>query len=181
MSSIFSELFLLKRLMKANPLLWVGEWLFHISFAFVLLRHLRYFIEPAPAWLFDFDVFGIISGFMLFSSLVFILAVKMFIERAYFSSYNFSLLALLVFISVTGLLMNMILKTDLVEIKFFAMGIATFTPQSLPVSSIFFTHFFSFIIFILLLPSHIFTAPITILEAFRRDEDIKTIMHDEKK
>lgn len=138
-------------------------------------------MEPAPAWLFDFEVFGIISGFILFSSLVFILVVKLVVERAYLSSYNFSLLAMLVFISATGLLMTMIFKTDLVEIKFFSIGMATFAPQAFHDGGFFLAHFLAFLVFVLFLPSHIFTAPLTILEAFRRDEELETIMHDETK
>src|SRR5512137_2162383 len=43
------DVLLLRRLLLANPMLWLGEWVFHASLALVLMRHLRYFTEPVPA------------------------------------------------------------------------------------------------------------------------------------
>ena len=40
----------LGRVFVVNPALWFGEWVFHASFLLVLLRHLRYFLDPVPAW-----------------------------------------------------------------------------------------------------------------------------------
>jgi len=91
------------RLLKANPTLWFGEYVFHVTFLLVTLRHLRYFMDPVPAWVWDLQLPGLIAGYVLPVSLVYILIVRSCSEREKYSSpANMLLLALLLAISGMG-------------------------------------------------------------------------------
>ena len=71
----------------------------------VALRHLRYFLDPVPAWVWGLQLPGLIAGYVLPVSLVYILAVRIFSEREKYSSpANVLLLALLLAISGIGVL-----------------------------------------------------------------------------
>ncbi len=42
------EVVLFQSLFKSNKWIWLFGWVFHVALAVVLLRHLRYFIDPVP-------------------------------------------------------------------------------------------------------------------------------------
>ena len=90
------------------------------SFLLVTLRHLRYFLDPVPSWVWDLQLPGLIAGYVLPVSLVYILVVRSFSEREKYSSpANMLLLALLLAISGIGVLMHAFFKPDLVGVKLF--------------------------------------------------------------
>ena len=43
------EVVLFQSLFKSNKWIWLFGWVFHVTLALVLLRHLRYFLQPVPA------------------------------------------------------------------------------------------------------------------------------------
>src|SRR5512143_4011249 len=57
------DVILFWRLLKANPRLWLGEWVFHVSLLLVLLRYLRYFLDPVPQWVWDLQLPGLLAGY----------------------------------------------------------------------------------------------------------------------
>lgn len=174
-----ADILFLSRLFKVNPCLWTGEWLFHATFVFVLVRHLRYVIHPAPSWLASYQTFGICSGYVLVASLLFIFAYKLIADRdAYVSSYNFFILSLIFLISLTGILMKTVLKLDVTSVKYFMLGTFTFQPVPAPDSKTFVIHYITSMILLIFIPSHIFTAPYTMLEARKRDEDLRLVLHE---
>ena len=72
----------LRRLLVVNPALWVGEWVFHAALFVVVLRHLRYFMNPVPAWVVWAQTPGWIAGFLLPAALLYILAVRLLTRHA---------------------------------------------------------------------------------------------------
>ena len=88
------------------------------------------------------------------------------------------LLGLLFAISTLGLLMYLDFKPDLVGVKLFILGILSFAPQPLPQSLLFLAHFILVLVLVLLLPSHIFTAPLVMFEARKRDQALRGVMHE---
>jgi nitrate reductase gamma subunit len=173
------DVLFLSRLFRTNRWLWIGEWLFHVSFVFVLVRHLRYVIHPVPSWLVSYQTFGIFSGYVLFAALLFILVFKLTAVRdRYLPSYNFYLLSLLLFISITGILMKTLLRTDVVSVKYFMLGAFTFTPAPAPQSSIFFMHYLASLLLLVSIPSHVFTAPYTMIQARERDNTLRELLHE---
>lgn len=168
-----------RRLLIANDLLWFGEWTFHVSFVLVMLRHLRYFLNPVPQWVWSVQTVGVIAGYILPVSLVCILTVKFLVEKKkYVSSYNFLLLALILVLSISGLLMKTIFHPDIVSVKTFIMGMVTFTFAAVPADALFIVHFIMFLALIVNLPTHIFAAPLTIISAREREENLKTVIHE---
>lgn len=175
-----SDVFLFTRLLMVNPALWVGEWAFHASFLLVLLRHLRYFLNPVPAWVWCVQTPGTIAGYALPPALVYILVIRLFTKREkYASPANMFLLCLVLVISSLGVLMHALYKPDLVNVKLFAWGIVTFRPAAAPDSLLFLLHFILVLVLIPFLPTHIFTAPLVMMEARKRKKALRLVMHEE--
>lgn len=167
------------RLLRGNPLLWFGEWVFHIAFVLVLVRHLRYVLDAAPEWLLDLQFAGLLAGYVLPVALVYIVVRKLLVEKMkYFSSGNFFLLSLLFLISLTGLIMKDFIHPDIVGIKVFISHGLAFRPAPAPESYLFIVHYVTAFVFLAYLPTHIFAAPFTLLEARRREDGHEGIMHE---
>ena len=86
------DILFLRRLLALNPILWVGEWVFHASLVLVFLSHLRYFFHPAPE-IFTLAVpLGKVAAYTMPASLAYILLFRLsalFFARGYFTSmYN---------------------------------------------------------------------------------------------
>jgi nitrate reductase gamma subunit len=174
------DVVLLWRLLKVNPALWFGEWVFHVSFLAVLLRHLRYFLDPVPEWVWGLQIPGLIAGYVLPLSLLYILAFRMFSEREKYSSpANLFLLGLVLVISSLGVMMHAFFKPDLAGVKLFVLGILAVSPAPLPVSGLFLAHFVLVLVLVVFLPTHILTAPLVMLEARKRDLALPMVMHEE--
>ena len=170
------------RLLKVNPGLWFGEWVFHVSFLLVVLRHLRYFLHTVPEWVWWIQVPGLVAGYVLPLSLVYILIVRLFsVREKYSSPANMALLVLLLVISSLGLLMITVYRTDVVMVKLFIQGILSVSPAAVPDSILFLLHFSLVLALVALLPTHIVTAPLVMLEARRRDLGLPQVMHDSDK
>lgn len=174
-----ADILFLTRLFRTNRPLWAGEIIFHVTFILVLVRHARYFLFPVPEWIVHFQPVGIYAGYLLALSLVYILIVKCAVERKqYFSSYNFFLLLLLLTISLTGFILKLFTPADIVEIKYFVLSTFTFSPAAAPKSVLFAVHFIVSFVLLASLPSHILSAPLTLLNARRRDEGLDLVMHE---
>ncbi|OGP49271.1 MAG: menaquinol oxidoreductase [Deltaproteobacteria bacterium RBG_13_43_22] len=144
--------------------LWLSAILFHYSFAVVLIRHLRFFTQPVPAFvtmLESLDAFmqtgiGPLPGLMLpgmYLSGIILLAAAgyLFLRRVYIPTVRYISLPtdyfplfLILAIATTGILMRYLLKVDVVGVKELALGLATFhpvVPQGIGV--LFYMHLFS--------------------------------------
>jgi hypothetical protein len=175
-----ADILLLRRLLRANDSLWLGEWIFHASLFVVFLRHLRYVLEPVPPVITALEVPGIVAAWLLPASLLYVGFMKIFIEKKpYFSSYNFYLLGLLLVLSVSGLIMKYIFRADLADVKHFALGLVSFHAGQIPSSYVFLLHFIVFLILLPGLPAHMVAAPLTMLEARQREDELPDLMHEE--
>ena len=170
---------LLRRLFVVNPALWIGEWTFHAALFVIILRHLRYFTNPVPAWVVWAQTPGWIAGFLLPGALLYILAVRLLAGQEKFSSpANLLMLADVLAIAVTGLLMSTRYRADLTAAKLFALGIVTFTPAPPPLSIFFLSHLGLVLALLLYVPSHVFTAPLVMMDARGRELELRRVMHD---
>ena len=162
-----------------NPALWIGEWVFHASFLLVLARHLRFFLNPIPLWVWFLQTPGLLAGYVLPLSLLYILIIRLLTKQEkYASPANMVLLGLVLIISMIGVLMHALFTPDLVDVKLFIFGIMSFAPAVVPGSVLFLLHFSLVLILVSVLPSHIFTAPIIMLEARKREQALHLVMHD---
>lgn len=174
----FDVLFL-GRVFRVNPALWLGEWVFHAGFLLVLLRHLRYFLNPVPDWVWWIQTPGIIAGYSLPLSLLYILVIRLCMRsEKYASPANMFLLGLVLVISSIGVLMHAFFKPNLVDVKLFIFGVMSFSPSAAPDSMLFSVHFILVLVLILLLPTHIFTAPFVMMEARKREQALHRVMHE---
>ena len=135
--------------------LWLGGLAFHWSFLVVLIRHLRLFAEPVPAFLKGVEA---LDGFLqvgipgvLISGIVLLLAVTyLFLRRVFIPQVRYISLAadyfplfLIMSVAITGILMRYFLRVDLVSIKALTIGIVNFNakvPEG--ISVVFYIHLF---------------------------------------
>lgn len=171
------DIILFRRLFNTDKLLWIGSWTFHISFLLVVSRHLRYFMTPVPDCIRFMQPPGIIAGYLLPLSVVCILAARLARAEKYVSGYNYCILTMVLLIGLTGLAMRLFYRPDPVEVKGFISGIMTFKHVEAPGGFLFIIHFLSAIFLLPYLPLHILAAPVVTLEARRREEGLKGLMH----
>ncbi|SPQ01663.1 membrane hypothetical protein [Candidatus Sulfobium mesophilum] len=173
------DLLFFRRLFESNKVLWLGSWAFHVSFLFVILRHLKYFLNPVPGCISCVQPLGIVAGYILTFSLLYVVAVRLTARTKYVSYQNYFVLGLLFFIGASGLTMRNFFKPDLIDVKNFVMGIIAFRPSALPGNFFFVLHFSLALLLIPYIPFHIFTAPFITIEARRRQQGLDLVMHDE--
>lgn len=173
------DILFFRRIFNTSKLLWTGSWIFHISFFFVILRHTRYFFPSLPDCLILLQPVGLIAGYLLPLSLLYIIALRTVQKKdRYASSYNYVISGMLFFISTIGLTMRMFFRPDLLSVKQFALGIFGLSPQPLPDSMLFFLHIGLFLLLLPFLPPHIIAAPFVNLEANRRMEELRYVIHE---
>lgn len=173
-----ADILFFTRLFKTNITLWFWEWLFHFTFLLVIIRHLRYIMNPVPEWVSSLQDFGLIAGYVLPFALLVIFLLKMKIEKKqYVSNYNFFLLGIVLFLSITGLLMKFFFRPDIAGIKFFVIEMFAFKPGVLSDGFLFTAHFAAALVLLVYLPAHIFAAPLTMIEARKRDEELEGVLH----
>jgi nitrate reductase gamma subunit len=125
---------------ESTKLLWAGALLFHYSFLVIFVRHLRFFVEPAPAataLLERVDGFFQLASPALFLSDVLVLAALLFLlgrrlvdPRVRYISLPADYFALFLLLGVagSGVLMRYVTKVDLVSAKELALGLVALHP-----------------------------------------------------
>lgn len=135
--------------------LWLGGLAFHVSFFTVLVRHLRFFTNPVPAFV---NIIDSLDGFMqvgvphlLITGVVLLVAATyLFIRRIYIPQVRYISLPadyfplfLIIAIALTGIIMRYFTKVDIIKVKELTMGLVSLNP-TIPegVGTIFFLHLF---------------------------------------
>jgi nitrate reductase gamma subunit len=135
--------------------LWLGALAFHYAFFTILIRHLRFFLEPVPGLIAAMDQadsffqIGLPPMYqtdaVILAALAFLLARRIFEPQVRYISFasDYFPLFLIGGIATTGILMRYFVRVDVTAIKQLAMGLATFSP-AVPagVGSLFFAHLF---------------------------------------
>ena len=135
--------------------LWLFSLAFHYAFLTVLVRHLRFFLEPVPSSLqFLEKVDGflqiglpgvLISGVVLLAAAMFLLLRRILISQVrYFSlAADFFPLFLIIGIALSGIMMRYFTKVNIVGVKELTMGLVTFHPH-IPdgIGAVFYVHVF---------------------------------------
>jgi len=122
---ILSEVVLFQSLFRSNKWIWLFGVMFHLALWVVLLRHLRYFIEPVWTWVVLVQPFGKYASFFLFSGLVGLLARRIIVERIRYISNpsDYLMLILLLMIGSSGTMMTFVKHTDIVQFKAFILSV----------------------------------------------------------
>ncbi|MBW2443380.1 MAG: sulfate reduction electron transfer complex DsrMKJOP subunit DsrM, partial [Deltaproteobacteria bacterium] len=144
--------------------LWVGALAFHYAFLMVLIRHLRFFIEPVPFVVqlvenidsffrmeivypvFKFGLPGVfVSGLVLLAAVSYLFLRRLFVRQVKYISIasDYFPLFLIFGIAFSGIFMRYVTKVDVTAVKELAMGLVTFQP-TIPagVDAVFFVHIF---------------------------------------
>ena len=135
--------------------LWLFALAFHYAFLMVILRHLRFFLEPVPKGIQLLETLDgflqvglplmMLSGVVLLAAVTFLFLRRLFIGRVRYISLasDYFPLMLIFGIAFSGLLMRYFTKASVVEVKTLAMGLVTFHPV-VPdgIGSIFYVHLF---------------------------------------
>ncbi|MEK7716424.1 MAG: respiratory nitrate reductase subunit gamma [Pseudomonadota bacterium] len=136
------EVTVFESLFKSNKWIWLFGWIFHFAMLVVLLRHLRYFTEPVWTWVALIQPFGIYAGFGMLAGLAGLWARRFLVDRVrYITSLSDHLmLALLVGIAASGLAMTYLVRTDIIALKAFFLGLMVFSWQPLPADPVLLIH-----------------------------------------
>lgn len=148
------EVTLFESLFKSNKWIWLFGWMFHAALLLVLLRHLRYFTDPVWSWVVLLQPFGKYAAFAMALGLAGLWARRVLVPRVrYISSPSDHLmLALLLAITLSGLVMQLFAHTDIVAVKAFSLGLLRFDWQALPGSPVLWAHLAGVAVLFLVLP-----------------------------
>jgi len=131
---LFREVALFESLFKSNKWIWIFGWMFHFALLLVLLRHLRYFIEPVWWWVVLIQPFGKYAAFAMVAGLGGLLARRILIDRVRYitSPSDLLMLGLLLLIGMSGAMMTFVSKVDIISVKAFFLGLLSFDFQLFP-------------------------------------------------
>jgi len=154
---LIPEILFFRSLLKGGTtekILWLGGWVFHVSFLLIVLRHLRFFTYPVPGFVMSFQQIGIWAG-LVFPIALLILIVRRFTNDRLATITLFAdyfILLLIISIGLTGLLLKYYVRTNLVDVKAFILGLLTFSPAQMPDSTMFMIHFSLILILLVYFP-----------------------------
>ena len=154
---LIPEILFFRSLLKGGTtekILWLGGWVFHVSFLLIVLRHLRFFTYPVPNFVMGFQQIGIWAG-IVFPIALLILIVRRFTNDrlaiiTLFADYF--VLVLITAIGATGLMLKYITRTNLVDVKAFMLGLVSFSPTQMPDSTMFLIHFTLILVLLVYFP-----------------------------
>ncbi len=128
------EVVLFRSLFHSSKWTWLFGWVFHASLFLVLLRHLRYFLEPVPAWVLWLQPLGRYAGISMVLALAALWARRLMVPRVRFVSTvsDHLMLLLLVLIGISGLMMSFVVSTDIIAVKRFTLGLLGLESHPLP-------------------------------------------------
>lgn len=136
------EVVFFESLFKSSKWTWVFGWTFHFALLLVVLRHLRYFLEPVWMPIVLIQPFGTYAGFALVAALGGLWARRWLVDRVRYISTpsDHLMLALLIAIGLTGMAMRFVAHTDIVAVKVFVLGLMRFDWQPVPADPVLLIH-----------------------------------------
>jgi len=126
---------------KGFPWLWVSALAFHYAFLAVIVRHLRFFLEPIPfflPWIETLDGLMevglpgyMLSGWVMVAALSYLFVRRIVVPQLRYISHvsDYFPLFLILCVGTTGLLMRYFFKVDVVSVRELALGLATLRPK----------------------------------------------------
>ena len=136
------EVVLFESLFKANLWTWLFGWVFHAALLLVLVRHLRYFLQPVWSWVVFVQPAAALAGLAMVAGMTGLWVRRFSVDRVRFISTpsDHLMLALLMAIGISGLVMKTLLHTDIVGVKTFFLGLVHLQPQELPQDALLYLH-----------------------------------------
>ena len=140
---------------QPDKVLWLGALAFHWSLLVIVLRHLRFFLQPIPRSIQLLSALDgvfqllvptlLITDVLILGALLYLLGRRLFNPLVRYVSLpaDFFPLLLILGIAITGILMRYVDKVDLTAVKELALSLTVFHP-TVPhgLSPLFFIHLF---------------------------------------
>ncbi len=152
-------------LFKTSTLLWLGALTFHWSLLIIVLRHLRFFLEPVPIVLIVLQRLDSILQNLLpiiyISDVIILIALSyLFFRRVIYPHVryislpsDYFVLLIIAGIALSGVLLRVIFRVDLVQVKEWVMAMLSFRPMPPKgVNLLFYIHLFFVSLFIAYFP-----------------------------
>jgi nitrate reductase gamma subunit len=129
-----------KLFFRTSILLWLGAMAFHWSLLVIVLRHLRFFLEPVPSWTVvlqrvDSILQGLIPALYITDIAILIALTYLFLRRVIYPQIRYislpsDYLVLLIIggIATSGVLMRLVYNVDLFQVKGWVMSMLGFHP-----------------------------------------------------
>lgn len=168
------EVVLFESLFKGNLWTWLFGLMFHLGLLLVLVRHLRFFVDPVPAWLMLMQPFGKYAAFLMVAGLAGLWLRRFFVERVrYISTPSDHLwLALLLAVGISGIVMKFVAPVDVTAVKLFFLGLMAFEINPLPTDPALVIHLFLVAALLILFPfSKLLHAPGVFFSPTRNQAD----------
>ena len=142
---------------ESSKWLWMFALIFHYSFLVIVIRHMRLFLDPVPAWISWLEIgdglFQVgapnwyITDIGLLAGVVLLFSRRLITRHVRFISLmnDYFPLVLIFGIALSGILMRYFFRTDIdiVNIKQLAVGLVTFSPTiGAEIGAIFYIHLF---------------------------------------
>jgi nitrate reductase gamma subunit len=139
---VLREVALFESLFKSNKWIWLFGIAFHGALVLVLIRHVRYFTYYVPLPVELAQPFGIYAGFAMVGALLALWFRRVWIARVRYISDAFDhlILLLLILIGGSGLAMKFVMRTDIIAVKAFFLGLMSYDIQPLPDDPVLLVH-----------------------------------------
>lgn len=168
------EVILFESLFKSNKWIWLFGWMFHISLFLVLARHIRYFQEEPWFWVTLIQPFGKYAAYTMMIGLAGLLLRRIVVDRVRYISApsDYLMLAMLLLIGVSGLVMQLLVRPDIIAIQTYFTGLMTFELFNLPLSTPLVVHLVMVAILLIIFPfSKLLHAPGVFFSPSRNQAD----------
>lgn len=151
---LLRETVLFESLFKASFWTWLFGWVFHASLLYVLLCHLRFFLDPVWSWVHFITRYSHIAGLLMFGSLCGLMLRRIVIARVRYISVpsDYLMLILLMSLSGSGLLMRFVFYTDLYTLRNFALALTSLSIGVLPGGGMIIIHLLMVSLLLLVFP-----------------------------
>ena len=126
---------------QSDRLLWLGALVFHWSFLIIFIRHLRFFLEPVPAFVQGMErldeLFQVAVPTLFLTDVAIVAALLYLLGRRFFNplvryislASDYLALYILLGVALSGIVMRYFAKVDLLAAKELALGLVTLRPS----------------------------------------------------
>lgn len=131
------EVVIFESLFKSNKWIWLFGWIFHMSLFLVLARHLRYFQEQPWFLVNIIQPFGKYAAFGMVIGLAGLFLRRIVVDRVRYISApsDYLMLIMLMFIGISGLMMQFVVHPDIIAVKEFFLAWMRLSIAELPIST----------------------------------------------
>lgn len=151
---LLREVVLFESLFRADAWTWTFSWLFHAGLVLAAIRHLRYFVEPVWGWVVLLQPVGTYAGAMMAVGLAGLWGRRLLIDRVRYITKpsDHLMLGLLAVIVGSGLIVALVVHTDIVAVKAFCLGLLRGDRQGLPSGVALYLHLLGVVVLMAVFP-----------------------------